>query len=172
LGAKRPLILKIAHDNREEVSTMYQAERRDRPAGVTVIAVLNIIGAVILGLIGLAAIGAGDPDLTAGGLFLLVMAAFTLTVAVGLLRLRNWARITATIMYGLNTLMAFIELVMGNPAALVGLGVALTMLIYLNREHVREAFTMSLPTGEPSSPLGDWEEPQRSGGDVRVDTIS
>jgi hypothetical protein len=121
-----------------------------RPVGVTVIAVWNIILAVLLGLGGLigAVEMAGEDHAAAAvaGVFIVGLAVLAIIVAVGLLHLRNWARITATVLYGINALAGFIELLLGNPFGLVGLVVALTILIYLNRAQVREAFTSHLQT--------------------------
>lgn len=156
-----------------------EQQKRKRPVGVTVIAVLNIIGAVFLGLIGLA--GAGvivDSGAAAvAGAFVVGISVFTIAVAVGLLRLRNWARITAIVLYAINALLGLIELVFGNPFGLLSMGVALTILIYLNLEHVREAFAgygqtqretaASLPSAEaPAEPAG------KGGADIRLDTTS
>lgn len=152
-----------------------QARQVKRPVGVTVIAILNIIGSVLLGLIGLAGAGEiGDPGAAAvAGGFIVGISVFTIAMAVGLLRLRNWARITAIVLYGINALLGLIELLLGGPSGAVALGVALVILIYLNREHVREAFSgrnqMEITPSSPSTEvLG--EQATKSESDVGLGT--
>lgn len=136
--------------------------------GVTVIAVLNIIGGAIMALAALGALGAGpELDLEPGAasavaIFLMTLAALQITVAVGLLHLRNWARITACVLYGLGVLFGFIELVSGSPAGLLQLVIGLVAAIYLSSEGVREAFDYSPATW--SSPRSETlqEQPDRS----------
>lgn len=114
--------------------------------GVTVIAVLNIIGGAIMALAALGALGAGpeldlEPEAaSAVAIFLMALAALQITVSVGLLRLRNWARITAVVLYSLGVLFGFIGLVSGSPAGLFQLVIGLVAAIYLSSEGVRDAF--------------------------------
>lgn len=130
-----------------------QGVGQERPAGVTVIAVLNIIGGAIIALLALVALGAGPEELdlepgevAAGAIFLMALAALQITVSVGLLRLRNWARITALVLYSLGALLGFIELVVaGNPLGLLKLVISLVAAVYLNAEGVRDAFYPPLP---------------------------
>jgi len=85
----------------------------ERPAGVTIIAVLGIIGGAVLALIGLALcaggalfsgmaqrpmgmmIGAGSAVV---GVILLGVAALYIVTAIGLLKLQAWARILAVVL--------------------------------------------------------------------------
>lgn len=114
------------------------AEGSGRPSGVTLVAVLNIIGGVIAGIGGVAlAVGVG----LGYGLMLLLPALFAVVVAVGLLNLRGWARILAIVGYALNSVGGFIMLTNGNLAGLLQLGIAFAVIAYLTRPHVRSAFT-------------------------------
>ena len=92
----------------------------DRPTGVTILAVLNFLGAamLVLGglffLVGMSMIGAashqpGAMGALAGmgaiaGVIFLVFAAFAVAVGVGMLKLQNWARITTIVLSCLSIL--------------------------------------------------------------------
>jgi len=94
-----------------------------RPTGVTVLAILNFLGAacmVIFGLLfmlglGLAGMGAGSSGeggamaLLLGlgavaGVIFLVFAAVAIVVGIGLWRLRNWARILTIVLAAISLL--------------------------------------------------------------------
>ena len=130
---------KLSEPAMEVQANSYEQER---PGGVTFLAVLNIIGAVIVGIIGLAALQyLQDASLAAlyGTIGIGVMV-FNITISVGLLRLKNWARIIAIVGYSLGAIGGLITLATGDPLGLFQLAVAITIIIYLNRHHVRQAF--------------------------------
>lgn len=122
-----------------------ESGERKRPGGVTFLAILNIFGSVVMGFASLGAVyemsELQDPGATAFyGLFMGTLAVFTIMIVVGLLKLRNWARITAIIIYGVSVLIGLIDLATGNPLGLFQIVVPLIIVVYLNRQHVRQAF--------------------------------
>ena len=123
------------------VSEMELIDGRKRPLGVSILAVLNIIGAVILVL---AAIGGGselgDPAAAAYGAIMGLFGVFSLMVGIGLWRLRNWARIAAVVLYSLSALLGLVDLCQGAPAGFMQMLVAGSIAAYLCRAHAREAF--------------------------------
>ena len=144
------------------------ALKTKRPVGVTVIAVLTFAGAAILAagsfgfffvaVMGITSGDSGDPVSVAiagmgvaGGFSLLVMAGVAACLAIGVLKLREWARIVsiATIAVGIGcTIMsAFVFLgyrvVPLAPMFLCDvliLATAAWMLSYLARPEIKRAF--------------------------------
>ena len=138
-----------------------------RPTGVTVIAVLDFIGAafcVIGGLVvlfggamlasffgaaaanGTAAPGAG---FIAGlgavlGVIILAFAILFILVAIGLLKLKNWARITSIVLSALsllNSLNGFRGGMAGGIAGpVIGLAINIWIIWYLLQPNVKAAF--------------------------------
>jgi len=139
-----------------------------RPTGVTIIAVLDFIGAAVCVLVGLAMMlgggfvatllsqqqggGAGAGFLAAigaaAGVFLLICAAVAVLLGWGLLKLKEWARIVTIVLAGLGALGALIGLagVMGHFAAiavvfvLVRLAINGLIIWYLLQPHVKATF--------------------------------
>jgi hypothetical protein len=130
----------------------------NRPTGVTVIAVLCFIGACFLTLLAcLFLVGGGlaarfmppDAHIPAGiaaavGVFgaviFLLLAALYVTVGMGLLKLKEWARIIALVLAGLSLLFGLFGLLHFHPFALVRLAIAGSILWYLLQPHVVAAF--------------------------------
>ena len=119
-------------------------KERKRPIGVSVLAILNVVGSLLLML---AAFGAGGifseaEAAGAAGAFLGLLAVASLIVAIGLWRLRNWARITAIILYILSAILGLVSIAQGDIGGLIQLIVAGNIAAYLCRGHVREAFSL------------------------------
>lgn len=130
----------------------------NRPTGVTVIAVLFFIGACLLALLAcLFLVGGGvaarfmPPDAripagimaavgAVGAIFFLVLAALYVAVGMGLLKLKEWARITAVVLAGISLLFGLLGLIHFHPFALVRLALAGWILWYLLQPHVVAAF--------------------------------
>lgn len=119
-----------------------KAEGRRRPIGVSVLAVLNILGGVLLGLAAMGAANeAADVDVAGPAAAVLgAMAVGQIVVGTGLWRLRNWARKVAVSLYGLSAVIGILTLFMGSVAGLLQAGIAVSWAVYLSREHVRDAF--------------------------------
>ena len=151
-----------------------------RPTGVTIIAVLTFIGATILALGSIAFLlvavmamtggDAGEPVSVAiagmgfaGGFSLLVLAGVAVLLTVGVLELREWARIVsiASIAGGVGcTILSFfafkgyvvIPAVPSIVCHLLVTATAVWMLVYLSLARVRHAFgAVALPFLVPDS---------------------
>ena len=155
-----------------------------RPAGVTASAVVAIIGSVVtLVFAGLMFVAAYVPEaqmppnnrglVTWAGAAFVVLAALGIWTAVGLFRMRSWARTSILVFAGI---MAAISLMTGvmmsivplpplpnsSPGAetkfrlvmvviyLVPLLIGVWWLVYFNRQSTREAFASTATPGEPS----------------------
>jgi len=135
----------------------------NRPTGVTILAILALIGAgcfVLFALLaffgGVVAALASVPffamlaGIGAIGVvgFCLIAAAISAWIGMGLLKLRNIARILLLVFVGLSLLGSAIGLVfsllhLDVPSAIVRLmigGIDLCILMYLFKPHVKEAF--------------------------------
>lgn len=142
----------------------------ERPTGVTIISVLNFIGAgfCLLGALGMFLAGAvitqmvrssaaagpaGMQALAAGmgailGVIFIIVAGLYLLVGIGLWKLANWARILQIVLLALGLVFGVFGLLIG--AAQFNLGVTVIrliimaieawILIYLFRPHVKQAF--------------------------------
>lgn len=141
-----------------------------RPTGVTVIAILDFLGAglCILGGLGLmfgggfiASIinqqggqaGAGAAGILAGigvmvGIFCLLIAAVDIILAVGLLKLKEWARIITIVLTGIFGALGVLGLLGGfihfnlfaTVIRLCVLGIQAFIIMYLLKPEVKAAF--------------------------------
>ena len=109
----------------------------ERPFGVTVIAVLNIVGAALLALVFAASLSTGS----ANGVAIVAALAGT-AIAVGLWKLKKWAYWLAVAGYGLKVLGCLLILAAGASAgvAILQIVYGAACLIYLLRPGVRAAF--------------------------------
>jgi hypothetical protein len=137
----------------------------ERPTGVTILAVLAFIGAAFLAIGSIAlmvggallsnarATGPGAGMLLGlGGAVLggicLVLAVIYVFMAVGLLKLQNWARIVTIVFVGLGLLSALMGLLSSFahvfPVLIVRniivVAIDVWILIYLFKPHVKQAF--------------------------------
>ncbi len=141
----------------------------ERPTGVTVISVLNFIGAAfyVLGALGifmggafLAQMtrsspqgGAGMTAMIAGlgavlGVVLLIGAGLCLLVGIGLWKLANWARILQIVLLALGLVFGVLGLLVGFIHFHVGIllfrliimAIQLWIVVYLFKPHVKQAF--------------------------------
>lgn len=128
----------IGSDNMQPT---YTATAPRRPIGVTVIAVVNFIGAALFLLVFVSALFQGRE----GDFSLYIVPfqiAFTILVGVGLLQLKPWGRIIALIGYGLNIILDFISLFSAQitPGTFINLVIAAIVIWYLIRPQVAESF--------------------------------
>ncbi|MEP6774403.1 MAG: hypothetical protein ABJA50_02310 [Chloroflexota bacterium] len=112
-----------------------------RPVGLTIIAVLNFIGAVLYFASFLFSLFDDVPDSAA--LYIVpVQAALQVLIGVWLLQLNRWGRILALVLYTLTVILdvsyAFSGLI--QPGTFVNLVVAVIVIWYLLRPQVAEAF--------------------------------
>lgn len=137
-----------------------------RPAGVTVIAVLDFIGAAFCLLLGLALMLGGGFIATimsqqqragagflgaigaAAGVFVIVCAALAIVLGLGLMKLKEWARIATIVLAAIGVVFGLLGLftvlahfaVVGIFWALCRLAINVLIIWYLLQPHVKAAF--------------------------------
>lgn len=99
-----------------KINFRHVGEERKRPVGISILAVINMIGAALMAV---AAIGIGtttyDPTVAgAAGAILAFLSIGGLLIALGLWKLHNWARITAIVLYSISAVSGLIEGLSGN----------------------------------------------------------
>ena len=128
---------------------MYQ-----RPTGVTILAILEIIGGVfsLLGGMGniiaavsvtaIPIIGAAlGPLLITIGIVLILLGVLAFIVAYGLLKGRGWAWTLALILAIIGIIQGVIGLMMaGGFVAIIGIIINAVVIYYLTRPHVKQFF--------------------------------
>lgn len=127
-----------------------------RPIGITILAVLALLGGVVALMAGLAIFGvatfyAEAPEAlqTYGafvGAFALGYAALSLVVAFGFWSLQSWAwpiGIVLGVLGVINALTQYAQSQSQLPGLIVSLGISLFILWYLYQPHVKTAFGRS-----------------------------
>ena len=141
-----------------------QPPPRNAPAGVVVIAILNIIVALLLflGSLGalLVALAIGtDPEFgdalsfffLVTGVILFLMAIALIIMAVGLIKLRPWARTISIVLAWIGGILGILTFLSGNPVPLINVVINVIIIWYLGRPHVKAAFYPAPPPmyGQP-----------------------
>ncbi len=137
-----------------------QAFRRERPTGVTVIAVLMMLTGLLLLLGAIAVIavafwtsGWGDSGDFFGplyglfGVIMLVIGIAYMGLAIGLLRLKPWARSVARVLAVFGLLSALLSVLAGDPTSILSLVFNVIIVWYLGRNEVRAAFEPARAVG-------------------------
>jgi uncharacterized membrane protein (DUF2068 family) len=133
--------------------------REHRPTGITILAVLEVIGglALLLGGAGSLAGGAiiGSGGLAGLGAVLLILGLVSFAVAYGLWTGRGWAWTVALILSIISVIINGVSIAFGNYGSIVGLIIALIIIYYLTRPHVKAFFgkggtTMPPPSSSPT----------------------
>jgi hypothetical protein len=112
-----------------------------RPFGVTLIAVLQALNAITLGLYLL--LRRVDPNLIVRedpGFFGTIMVLLGLVVAVGLWRLDRWAWVATMLWAGSSMASALIAHIQGNPTSHAVMALSVLQVFYLNLSDVQRAF--------------------------------
>lgn len=115
-----------------------------RPTGVTIIALLVIIGGVLGvagGLIGI--LGTDASSTVVGvGISTVIVAAIQLFVGLGLWTLQRWAWLLAVIVLGLRVIVDLVAIFTGGEliTVIVNLVITFVLLWYLYRPNVQQAF--------------------------------
>ncbi len=125
----------------------------ERPTGVTILAVLEIIAGILMlfgtaGMLFLATLGGKMPGVgiffgmfaLAMAFIFIVLAVLAFVVAYGLWNGRGWAWWLAIILSAISLITNLGSLVTGNPGGIVGLVIAIVILYYLTRPHVKRFF--------------------------------
>lgn len=136
-----------------------------RPFGVTFLAVLHAIQAVVVFLIGvvIVAIGGfvsrrlfGVPHLLSGilwviGAVLIIIGLLYLVLAYGLWTGRGWAWLISLILAGLGVVGSLLSLLRGGVVAIITLLLDVLIIYYLTRPNVKVFFGKSVP--QPGPPI-------------------
>jgi uncharacterized membrane protein (DUF2068 family) len=123
-----------------------------RPVGVTILAVLSIIGGILLLLGGIALLGLGGAAAAGGatggglavilGVVLLVIAALELAFGIGAWMLKPWAWMLGVISQVGSLVLSLIYILTGSDitSQLISIIIAAVILYYLFTPNVRRAF--------------------------------
>lgn len=130
----------------------------NRPVGVTILAVLQAVGSIILLFSGFSALSSrssitqqlpqsGAPAqgefVTIFSILLLVVGLISLLLAYGLFKLKGWAWITTLVLQALNAINSVIVVVSSaqeRGGAVLQLVISLVIVYYLLRPAVKRAF--------------------------------
>lgn len=125
------------------------AQRRRRPFGVTVIAVIQVVSAIAYGLISLydrADYGNLLGSLGYFGILGPILGLGGLPIAFGLLRLERWAWVLTMLWAGLNLVAALLSYYNDEPNY-VGMALSVVAVYYLNQREVQAAFNVPRSEG-------------------------
>jgi hypothetical protein len=122
---------------------------RNRPIGITIIAILMIISGIIFIVsgIGLTALGVLSLFFLLGGIGTLLLGIASLVVAWGLLKGAGWAWIITLIITIISIIANVASLAGGNTASIVGIIIEGIIIYYLYRPNVKSYF------GRANTPL-------------------
>jgi hypothetical protein len=128
----------------------------NRPIGITIIAILNIIAGifgVIAGFefISLSNVSHSGLNISIGG-FVIGIAIFSFAVAYGLLKGRSWAWTISVILSTISVILNAVSIVGGNFSGIVPLIISGITLYYLYRPHVKAYFGKNVIRDSPPSP--------------------
>jgi hypothetical protein len=137
------------------------ASTSKRPTGVTIIAILNIIGGIIMliGGIAAAAVGAllpslpipesdlsGVPTMLLGagaiaiGVILIILGILGFVVAYGLLKGMGWAWTLTLVLAIISIVINAISIATGNFGGIINIIISAVIVYYLYRPHVKAFF--------------------------------
>jgi hypothetical protein len=130
--------------------------QRERPLGITILAVLAIIGGIFLLLGGLALLALGGVAASQGdsvsgalggfaailGIVTLVLAILYLAFGVGAWMLKPWAWTLGVVSQVLSLLIALVQIILGSSITgqIVGIIISAVILYYLFTPNVKAAF--------------------------------
>jgi hypothetical protein len=134
----------------------------NRPVGVTVIAILQLIGGIFSILAGFFVIGVGRYIVTGGvpmdegasptafggvtaalGSLILLLGVLSIVLSIGMFQVKGWAWLGTLIVQGLNILFAVVFALTGGGINFVGLILAGIIVYYLLRPEVKSVFGRS-----------------------------
>ena len=118
---------------------------RNRPIGITIIAILMIISGILLiiGGIGLTALGVLSIAFLAGGIGSIILGIASLVVAWGLLKGAGWAWIITLIITIISIIVNIASLAGGQTANIIGIIINGIIIYYLYRPNVKAYFGRS-----------------------------
>ena len=145
----------------------------NRPTGVTIIAILNIIGGIIMVIGGIVLLAAGailpsipmtDSDLSgvptwligggaiAIGAITLALGIVSFIVAYGLLKGMGWSWTVTVVLSIIGIILNALSLAAGNFGGIISIIISAVILYYLFRPHVKASFgkaKTSAPSAQP-----------------------
>jgi hypothetical protein len=145
----------------------------NRPTGVTIIAILNIIGGIIMVIGGIVLLAAGailpsipmtDSDLSgvptwligggaiAIGAITLALGIVSFIVAYGLLKGMGWSWTVTVVLSIIGIILNALSLAAGNFGGIISIIISAVILYYLFRPHVKAYFgkaKTSAPSAQP-----------------------
>ncbi len=134
---------------------VYQPQRPERPLGVTILAVLSILGGILFLLLGILAsvLGAAFAGtmmtgmkglplfiFAAVGVVFIILGLIELVVGWGLWKGASWAWWVTVILNGLGVILALVSLAGGNVGGIVTLIIDAVILYYFLKPHVKAFF--------------------------------
>jgi hypothetical protein len=131
-----------------------------RPTGVTIIAILNIIGGIIMVVGGLVLVAAGSilptlsmdnqlsglpqqligPGAIAIGIVTIILGILSFVVAYGLLKGLGWAWTLTIVLSIVSIVLNAISIASGNFGGIISIVISAVILYYLYRPHVKAYF--------------------------------
>ncbi|MEM0011094.1 MAG: hypothetical protein QXP86_06605 [Nitrososphaerota archaeon] len=135
--------------------------QKERPFGVTVLAILEIIGGLILigtgAFIGAAGMMAGmvpyvgwafGPAFLALGVVIILIGLFSFVIAYGLWTGKGWAWTLALVLSIIGIIVGIFNL----PGGIIGIIINVIIIYYLTRPHVKAFFGKAPPPPPPPPP--------------------
>jgi hypothetical protein len=136
-----------------------------RPTGVTIIAILNIIGGIIMLFGGIALVAAGSilpsfqmtdelsgvPSWLIGtgaiamGIIVIILGIISFVVAYGLLKGAGWAWSLTVVLSIVSIVLNAISIASGNFGGIISIIISAIILYYLYRPHVKSFFGKGKP---------------------------
>ena len=141
-----------------------QSTPKSRPIGVTIIAILNIIGGIIMlfGAIPLITLGIISPiadvslsllggiGIAIGGI-LVAIAIASFVVAYGLLKGQGWAWTITVVLSIISIVLNAIAIAAGNIASIINIIISGIILYYLYRSYVKAYFGKGVSPSPPAA---------------------
>jgi uncharacterized membrane protein (DUF2068 family) len=122
------------YDTFTEIKRVDMESQKQRPLGVTLIAILTVIGGLIF-------LGSGLVLLIVGiGVLLLALGIAYLVMAYGLWKGRAWAWTITLILMVIGIIVAIASIVAGNGASIVSIIIHAVVIYYLYRPNVKAFF--------------------------------
>ncbi len=113
-------------------------ESIQKPIGVYIIGGLNLVGGIVIAILGFVLLGESVNSSSGAGLgiIILMLGVYGLSVGIGLITFKEWARILAMIGYGTNIFVGLF----GLPQTIFAIIIAGLILSYLASGNVKLAF--------------------------------
>src|ERR671918_2643634 len=109
-------------------------QQKQRPLGVTIIAILMIIS-------GIALLGTGAILLVVGiGVILVILGIASFVMAYGLWKGKGWAWTITLILSAIGIIVAIVSIILGNVAAIINAIIHGIVIYYLYRPNVKAFF--------------------------------